>query len=81
MIKKDCQIDQLKKELVEQKGRSMRYNLPLHGMSETRGEDCSVTFRDYIGKGTDLMPNQVGSVVIERAQKLDPPVTVRILAP
>ena len=72
VIKKDCQIDPLKKELVDQKGRSMRNNLLLHGVAETRGEDCPVIFRDYIGKGTDLTPNQVGSFVIERAHRIGP---------
>ena len=50
VIKKDCEIDRLKQDLVDKKGRNMKNNITLHGIKENQGEDCSSILRGILRK-------------------------------
>ena len=72
LAKKDSEIQELKRAVVDQKSRSMRNNILLHNIPEEKGEDCEAKLKEFITKQTTLQTPQVNSMIFERVHRVGP---------
>lgn len=70
VIKKDKEIDDLKKSMTEQKVRGMRKNILLHNIQETKGENCIAIVQLFLEKSTSLHKDEIPYFEFEAVHRL-----------
>lgn len=73
VIKKDKQIEDLKDSVVDLKSRSMRSNLLMHNIPEQKDENCENVFKQCLQQKTDLDPQSIRNMTVERVHRVGPP--------
>lgn len=73
LIKKDKEISDLKAAQVDQQARSMRNNILIHNVPESKGENCENKLKQLLKKETSLPHKTVDDMKVERAHRVGQP--------
>lgn len=71
--RQDKQIEQLKKDHVDQVSRSMRSNVLLHNMKEEPKENPEYVFRKFLAEKTNLSQQEVKDIKFDRVHRVGHP--------